>query len=70
MTKNKINKILGWIMGITATIVSLTIGFSMISGTLLLPTWLGGNNTAMFAGWIVIITTALSVLGTVFNTLK
>jgi hypothetical protein len=51
--------IVAWLTGV---IVSLAVGFGMIGGTLTLPSWLGGSTVAIVAGWIVIITTLLSVI--------
>jgi hypothetical protein len=51
--------LVAWLTGV---IVSLAVGFGMIGGTLTLPVWLGGSVVAMVAGWIVVITTLLSVV--------
>ena len=55
-------KILNFVAWLTGVIVSLAVGFGMIGGTLTLPTWLGGDVVAMVAGWIVVLTTAASVV--------
>ena len=55
-------KILNFVAWLTGVIVSLAVGFGMIGGTLSLPTWLGGDVVAMVAGWIVVLTTAASVV--------
>ena len=61
MAKEK-SSILNLVVWLTGVIVSLAVGFGMIGGTLSLPTWLGGTVVAMIAGWIVVITTLLSVI--------
>lgn len=48
-----------WLTGI---IISLSVGFGMIGGTLSLPIWLGGKIVSMVAGWIVIITTLIGII--------
>ena len=59
MAKGMFMSIITWL---TAVIVSLSVGFGMIGGTLSLPAWLGGAVVAMVAGWIVVIGTLLSVV--------
>ncbi len=56
------SSLLNLVAWLTGVIVSLAVGFGMVGGTLSLPTWLGGSVVAMIAGWIVIITTLLSVV--------
>ncbi len=56
------SKVLNFIAWLTGVIVSLAVGFSMIGGTLTLPSWLGGDVLAMLAGWVVVITTLISVV--------
>jgi len=56
------SSVLNLVAWLTGVIVSLAVGFGMVGGTLALPTWLGGSVVAMIAGWIVIITTLLSVV--------
>lgn len=55
-------KVLNFIAWLTGVLVSLSIGFAMIGGTLTLPTWLGGSVLAMIVGWIVVITTVISAI--------
>jgi hypothetical protein len=62
-----ISRLLGLIVWLTGVIVSLAVGFGMIGGTLVLPVWLGGQIIAVFAGWVVIITTFSSVLLAILN---
>ena len=56
------SSILNLVAWLTGVIVSLSVGFAMVDKLLTLPTWLGGSVVAMVAGWIVIITTLLSVV--------
>jgi hypothetical protein len=60
--KKDSNKLLSFIAWLTGVIVSLSVGFAMIDGILSLPGYLGGASVAMVAGWIVIITTVISVV--------
>ena len=61
MAKKKF-KFLNFIAWLTGVIVSLAVGFAMVDGTLTVPIWLGGNIISIIAGWIVIVTTLLSVI--------
>ena len=62
MAKNNyVGKVLNFVVWLTGVLVSLSVGFAMVSGTLTLPFWLGGNVLAMIIGWIVVVTTILSV---------
>lgn len=54
--------LLNLVIWLTGVIVSLSVGFAMIDKLLTLPTWLGGTIVAQIAGWIVVITTLLSVI--------
>jgi len=56
------SSVLNLVAWLTGVIVSLAVGFGMVGGTLNLPTWLGGTVVAQVAGWIVVITTLLSVV--------
>ena len=60
--KSDIGKILNFVVWLTGVLVSLSVGFAMVSGTLTLPFWLGGNILATIVGWIVVITTILSAI--------
>jgi sterol desaturase/sphingolipid hydroxylase (fatty acid hydroxylase superfamily) len=62
MKKKKDNKILHFVTWLTGIIVSLSVGFAMVGGTLTLPWWMGGSTLAMIAGWIVVITTIISAV--------
>ncbi len=59
MAKSTFMSVITWL---TAVIVSLSVGFGMIGGTLSLPSWLGGATLAMLAGWVVVIGTVVSVI--------
>ncbi len=61
------SRLLNFVAWLTGVIVSLSVGFGMIGGTLSLPTWLGGSTVAMIAGWIVVITTALGAILAILN---
>jgi len=67
MVKRGSSKFLNFIIWLTGILVSLAVGFGMIGGTLTLPSWLGGSIVAMVAGWIVVITTALSAILTLLK---
>lgn len=64
---NTFMHIIAWL---TAMIVSLSVGFGMIGGTLSLPSWLGGATLAMIAGWIVVIGTIISVIMAILGALS
>ena len=69
MVKGKGNpKLLNFVMWLTGVLVSLSVGFGMIGGTLSLPIWLGGSTLAAIVGWVVVITTALSAVLTLMKT--
>ena len=55
-------KVLNFVAWLTGVLVSLSVGFAMIDGTLSLPTWLGGDVLAMVVGWVVVITTLISAI--------
>lgn len=57
-----LSTLVSFIAWLTGVIVSLSVGFGMIGGTLTLPTWLGGSAVAMVAGWIVVVTTIAGVI--------
>jgi hypothetical protein len=54
--------VLNFVAWLTGVLVSLSVGFAMIEGTLSLPAWLGGSALAMIVGWIVVITTLISAV--------
>ncbi|HEA46311.1 MAG TPA: hypothetical protein ENH99_00845 [Candidatus Pacearchaeota archaeon] len=59
MAKQQSGRILNFVAWLTGVIVSLAVGFALISGTLSVP-WIGIVNE--IAGWVVIITTIISAL--------
>jgi uncharacterized membrane protein YdbT with pleckstrin-like domain len=59
--------LLNFIAWLTGIIVSLSVGFAMIDNILSLPSYLGGASVAMVAGWIVIITTVVSLVLAIVN---
>jgi len=58
----KEGKVLNFVAWLTGVLVSLSVGFAMVDGTLSLPTWLGGDVLAWIVGWIVVITTLVSAI--------
>ena len=56
------SRVLNFVAWLTGVIVSLSVGFAMIGGTLTLPVWLGGSVLALIAGWVVVITTLVSTV--------
>ncbi|MDP2926093.1 MAG: hypothetical protein Q8N99_06985 [Nanoarchaeota archaeon] len=70
MGKNSMSKLISFLVWLTGVIVALSIGFSMIGGTLSLPVWLGGATLAMIAGWIVVIATLLGVVLRIIELIK
>lgn len=54
--------LLSLVTWLTGVLVSLSVGFAMIEGILTLPYWIGGATLAMIVGWIVVITTVISVV--------
>lgn len=62
-----VGKVLNFVAWLTGIVVSLSVGFALIGGTLTIPYWLGGDIVAVVAGWIVIISTFVSVITALFN---
>lgn len=60
-------RLLNFIAWLTGVIVSLSVGFGMIGGTLSLPRWLGGDVVASIAGWIVVITTFIGIITAILD---
>jgi hypothetical protein len=67
MAKKANNKLLNFVAWLTGAIVSLSVGFAMIDNILSLPSYLGGTTVAMIAGWVVVITTAISIVLAIVN---
>ena len=70
MGKNSMSKLISFLVWLTGVIVALSIGFSMIGGTLSLPVWLGGTTLAMITGWIVVIATVVGVILEIIELVK
>ena len=62
MAKKKVSSVLNLVTWVTGVLVSLSIGFAMIGGTLTLPWWLGGSTLALIVGWVVIVSTLISAV--------
>ena len=60
MADGAIGKILALAMWVTGILVSLAVGFGMISGTLSIPVI--GDAIVNIAGWIVVVLTLASVV--------
>lgn len=61
------SKTLHFLAWFTGVVVSLAVGFGLINGTLILPTWLGGASDVgawitMAVGWVVVVTTLISAV--------
>jgi hypothetical protein len=56
----KMKGVLNFVAWLTGVLVSLAVGFAMTGGTLTVP-WLPSIITVV-AGWIVVVTTLLSVV--------
>ncbi len=62
--RGSVLSLLAWFTGV---VVSLAVGFGLITGTLVLPGWLGGMTTVgLFitraVGWIVVVTTLVGAV--------
>ncbi len=57
---NGMNALLNLVVWIAGILVSLAVGFGMISGTL--PVWFIPDFVTAIAGWIVVVLTLLGVL--------
>lgn len=57
--KEKILTFIAWVSGI---LVSLTVGYSLIKGPLILPEVLGKHLVSNITGWVIIVTTLLSLI--------
>jgi len=70
MTKQKVpllEKLLMFVAWVSGFLVSISVGYAMIVGPLTLPEFLGGHIVSNIVGWIVIVTTILSVLLSFFR---
>jgi|TARA_Y100000310_G_scaffold142028_1_gene141449 hypothetical protein len=67
MSKKREYSILNIVTWLTGILVSLSVGFSMtgaskVTGALTLPWWAGGSLLTIIVGWVVVITTVISVV--------
>ncbi|HKL23939.1 MAG TPA: hypothetical protein VJ912_01245 [Candidatus Nanoarchaeia archaeon] len=65
--KSLLEKAVGIFAWLTGVIVSLAVGFGMTKGTLTIPNL---EEVVVFFGWVVIITTLLSVLLAIIEKLR
>ena len=69
--KTALSKLVTFIAWLTGIIVSLSVGFALIDGTLGLPAWLGGTvGIPIAAGWIVVLTTLLGAILAIVSKLR
>ena len=59
--------VLNFVAWLTGMLVSLSVGFAMMSSNLLLPTWLGGAMASMVVGWAIVLVTLVGVIVTIFT---
>jgi len=60
---SKLKNFVNFIAWLTSILVSLSVGFALINGTLSLPVWLGGAiGVPIATGWIVVFITLLGVV--------
>jgi hypothetical protein len=59
--------LLNFVAWASGFLVSIAVGYAMIGGTLTLPSLLGGEIVSNIVGWIVIVTTVLSVVLSFFR---
>jgi uncharacterized membrane protein YcjF (UPF0283 family) len=62
MAKKRGSTILNLVTWATGILVSLSVGWAMIGGTLTLPWWAGGDLVAVVVGWVVVVTTIVSAV--------
>lgn len=67
--KGFMEKVIGFLAWLTGVIVSLSVGFGMTSGTLTIP-GPGMEGVAKFFGYVVIVTTLLSVVLAIIHKLQ
>ena len=65
--RSDVGMFLAFVAWLTGVIVSLAVGFALVSSTLSVP-WLGIVN--IVAGWVVVITTILSVILAIVHKLR
>lgn len=52
---------------LTSILVSLSVGFSMIGGSLILPDWIGGATATSAVGWIIVLATFVGIIVAIFK---
>jgi hypothetical protein len=62
-----IEKLLIFVAWLSGFLVSISVGYAMILGVLPLPEFLGGATVSAIVGWIVIVSTVLSVIFSFFR---
>lgn len=65
MTQAKFSKrerLLSFIAWLSGILVSLTVGYALINGPLSLPEFFGGHLISNIVGWVIIVTTVLSLI--------
>lgn len=72
MAKRNGGSVLNFVVWFTGVVVSLAVGFGLISGTLRLPDWLWGMSAAgvlvtTIVGWIVVLTTLVGAVLALLN---
>ena len=69
-SKNKtpiIEKLLIFVAWLSGFLVSISVGYAMIQGPLTLPEFLGGVAVSAIVGWVVIVSTDLSIVFSFFR---
>ena len=56
-----------WLEWLTGILVSLAVGFTMMTGSLVLPDWLGGAMASGIVGWVLVIATLIGIITAVFR---
>lgn len=64
MKTQKLLLFFSWISGL---LVSLVVGYSLITGPLTLPEFLGGHLVSNIVGWTIISTTVLTLVFSFFR---
>lgn len=60
-------KFLIFVAWLSGFLVSISVGYAMIKGPLTLPDFLGGALVAEIVGWVVIVSTVLSIIFSFFR---
>jgi hypothetical protein len=62
-----IEKLLIFVAWLSGFLVSISVGYAMILGVLPLPEFLGGSTVSAIVGWVVIVSTVLSIIFSFFR---